>query len=380
MRALHELRFRSSRDIEVRKLSDLPEEQREAFRELESDSEFYGLFVARPPSSMNVQAVYRQTAELFRTLAVAASLDPAVLAEDGDDIVDLVLDGILEVECDGGFVSGAAALSILCDATPDAMPVSGAARISLDALLHAQDLDTRNPSELALSLYFYNRLPATNFWRTRFPDAQAILAHLGCDRGALHLALERQWTASATPGWLHWANRAGIERNGDDRTYKLYVSPRPERIREAFEVVVRVLSPIPGTQFKIGDSAGGLLRPDKLIAYFSTRAELDEAAGQFCRELAGGDAHGVPFTAPLDDSGLLSWGVDPPASECALQWAGRDSWRLWVARRLGAALAVAGDAASDTAVEPWRFALERARRHGIDTRTWTPSEALWSRS
>jgi len=122
----------------------------------------------------------------------------------------------------------------------------------------------------------------------------------------------------------------------------------------------------------------GMLRPDKLVAYFTTRELLDDAAGFLRRELAGCDAHGVPFSAGLDDSGLLSWGVDPPDDERVLRWLGRDSWRIWLARRLGAALSIARAARTADAVEPWRFAIERARRHGIDVETWTPSATLWS--
>ena len=40
---------------------------------------------------------------------------------------------------------------------------------------------------------------------------------------------------------------------------------------------MRVLSTFPGAQFKIGDSAAGLLRPDKLVAYFQTPERLAEA-------------------------------------------------------------------------------------------------------
>jgi len=28
-------------------------------------------------------------------------------------------------------------------------------------------------------------------------------------------------------------------------------------------------------------------------------------------------------------------------------------------------------------VAPWRFALERVRRHGVDVDTWTPADTLW---
>lgn len=362
------LRVRANPRVELKRLDDLDVEQREAFRELESDPEFYGLFVAKPPLAMNVQSVARQTAELFRTLAT-----PSPLELDAD-VIDLVLDGILEIESGDGFVSGAGAWTIVCPSLGES-----ADGLSRDALLHAQDLETSDPRTLTMALYLYNRIPISPFWKTRFANGDAVLAHVGADRGSLRALLEREWVAgSSTVGWLHWSSRASTRRAADDVTYKLYISPRPERIRDAFEVVVRVLSGFPGTPFKIGDGAAGLLRPDKLVAYFRTRELLDEAAAALHRELAGCDAHGVPFTADLDDDGLLSWGIDPPDSDRVLRWTGPRSWRLWVAQRLGAALAVAKSTSGTDAIEPWRFAIERARRHGIDVETWTPSAALWS--
>ena len=176
-----------------------------------------------------------------------------------------------------------------------------------------------------------------------------------------------------------FVERLGEAAKGGRQGPKAWPDPAVyERIRDAFDVVVRVLSDFPGTPFKIGNGAVGLLRPDKFVAYFATRQDLGDAAEVLRRELAGCDAHGVPFSAGLDDSGLLSWGVDPPGDERALRWLGRDSWRIWLARRLGAALSIAKAARGADAVEPWRFAIERARRHGVDVETWTPSATLWS--
>jgi len=361
--------------VELKQLAELSAEQREPLLELESDPDFYGLFIPAPPLTMNLQAVARQTADLFRTLASPSTLDAAIAA----GAIDLVLDGILEIESGAGFVSGADALTLLVSpaAPPDAR--DAAARLSRDALLHAQDLETNDPSALTTALYLYNRIPMSPFWQTRFATPEAILAHLGADRGSLRALLEREWIASETKGnWLNWISKIAAPRNRADVTYKLYVSPRPERIRDAFEIVVRVLADFPGTPFKIGSGAAGILRPDKLVAYFESRALLGEAAAVLRRELAGCDAHGVPFSAGLDDSGLLSWGIDPPDDERALAWLGRDSWRSWLAKRLGAALSIAKSARGADAVEPWRFAIERARRHGVDVETWTPSAALWS--
>jgi hypothetical protein len=84
----------------------------------------------------------------------------------------------------------------------------------------------------------------------------------------------------------------------------------------------------------------------------------------------------VPFTAALDEAGLLSWGIDPPKHEQSLGWAAHESWRLWLTNRLAAALLLA-KAGPSSQVEPWQFAIERLRFEGIEPYTWTPSKTLW---
>jgi hypothetical protein len=367
MHSLNGMRFRSSPSVELKPLADL---------ELEADADVYGLFAPKPPFMMNLKSAPRQTAELFRSLATPSPLDRALFDDEeyAADIIDLVLDGILEVESDDGFVSGADAIAFAGVPLPEA---GGA--LSRDALLHAQELEWNDPQILAMALYRYNHVPISPFWKTRFAAPELILAHVGADRGALRAALERDWTLSHdASGWLSWISAAAPALHGREvATYKLYVSPRPARIRDALEVLVRVLTMIPAS-FKLGNSAAGLLRPDKLVAYFSTREELDEAASMMQRELAGCEAQGVPFTAFLDESGLLSWGVDPPKTETALRRLQSTSWRLWVAQRLGGAMAVAKAARTSAAAEPWRFAVARIQRMGITPATWTPLPALWS--
>jgi hypothetical protein len=69
--------------------------------------------------------------------------------------------------------------------------------------------------------------------------------------------------------------------------------------------------------------------------------------------------------------------MDPPATERLLAWQEPESWRLWLARRLAAALVAArGNTTPD--VPAWRFALERLRREGVDVDRWTPSSTLWA--
>ena len=180
-------------------------------------------------------------------------------------------------------------------------------------------------------------------------------------------------------GWLSWQARglAGLGASRQAATYKLYVSPPPEAVQDAFGAILEALTAARARQFKVGSDAHGLLRADKIVAYFSGFEPLAEAAAEVRRRLDGTAAQGVPFTSGIGADGLLSWGIDPPASE----WAGSRamSWRLWLARRLAQAL-LAARSTPAAGVEPWSFALERLRLEGVDTATWTPGALLWTES
>jgi hypothetical protein len=365
------LRLRANPELQLKRLAELTPEEREPFRELESDAEFYGLLVPRAPGSIGLKSVSSGAAELFRSLA-----EPRELPADAE-IVAQILDGVLQIASGVDFVSGADAFSIVSPSRSE--PVCN--DLSRSALLHAQDLETAGATDLARSLYLFNRIPITPFWHSRFPGPAAVVDGLGADRAPLRRLIEQHWRASHDEEhWLRWTSKSRRRRRSDEVTWKLYVSPRPERIREAFEILVRILGDFPDAQFKLGNSAGGLLRPDKMVAYFLSREQLLDAAGRLAHELAGCESQGVPFTAAVDSHGLVSWGVDPPADDAALRWMGRTSWRLWLVQRLGAALAIAKHARTPGAIEPWRFAVERVRLHGVDAGTWTPADRLWSRA
>ena len=345
--------FRTSRRFELKRLDELPPERRKPFEELARDADFYGLLVPRTASA-TIKSVVAEVAALLRKLEVPSALDA------DDDILDLVLDGVLEIEDGGEFVSGADALPIISSSSSEDED-----SLSFDALRYAGDLEDTEPDVLARALYLYNRIPMAPFWKTRFPDRDAVLAHIGADRS----------DATPSEGWIVFQARSRRAYRQGAATYKLYVSPRPENIRDAFEAVIRTLAGR-DIDFKIGADAAGLLRPDKMVAYFGERAELDDVAAALRARLAGCPAHGVPFTAPIGGDALLSWGLDPPDSERALSWLGRESWRLWLATKLGAAIAFA-KTSSHGAVEPWRFAIERVRRLGVDIERWTTAETLW---
>src|SRR6058998_3044261 len=89
--------FRASAHFELKRLD-----------ELTRDADFYGLLVPQARPAATIKAVGREVAALLRAL-----VSPAPLAVN-DDVIDLVLDGVLEVRDNGHFVCGADALPILC--------------------------------------------------------------------------------------------------------------------------------------------------------------------------------------------------------------------------------------------------------------------------
>jgi hypothetical protein len=363
----------------------LSSEQRKALHDLQSDPDFYGILYSPTQPGLGIKSVCRETALLYLTLQEPGRLPSYVKMlfkeKCNQAIAELVLDGILEIERNGVFVSGSDAHEFIYTEEPSLTTHGTLARLSVEALQYGQALEIHDSSKLSARLYFYNRLPLSLFWRRAFPTSDAVAKYLGIQTsGATKVLLDRHWRkVSPLPsnGWRIWESchaRAAFEE--PTAIYKLYVSPACSHMREAFQTTVAVLSKLQAPNFKIGIDVYGLLRPDKIIAYFRSFDELGEAAEHMGHELEGMPAHGVPFTAEIAGHGLLSWGIDPPAEQQVLSWQGRESWRLWVTNRLAIALLAAREAPSSK-LEPWQFAMERLRLEGIDTTTWTPAINMW---
>ncbi len=412
---LLERSLRANPAFELVLFDRLPPGERALLAGLARDPDHYG--VLRPGAGgagLGMKSVDRETALLFLTLGRPGPLPAYVRSRLGDAaavrvLARLVADGVLEIEVGpGSFVTGAAAMTLF------AAPAAAGGRLaelSRAALRHGQELARLDPAgepvRLSLRLYAYHRLPLTPRWRRALAGAGAVRGHLGIAAGGpARSLLARHWRELTPAGgepWMRWHPAAPPVRDAPAgaATYKLYVSLAPEALPEAFGKVLDGLAAAGTPGFKVGATAGGLLRPDKIVAYFPGFEQLSAAAEVLADRLAGVAAHGVPFTSEIAAGGLLSWGVDPPpeAGPGPLGGDGRTSWRLWLTHRLARALlsgaAAAGEAdaagkaaeaaaaggaaeaASGQPMEPWRFALERLRLEGIDTATWTPGGGLW---
>lgn len=322
----------------------------------------------RDVHSLNPGALKRRGPVGGRMLAPPGSRAAETLA-------GLVLDGVLEIEHRGRFVSGPAAHVALFGAESEELqPTSRLARLSASALRYGHLLGFSDASALAARLYRFNTLPASPRARRRWPNASAVAAFLEVDRylaGALSLA-----PARASGAWLTWRHRGTRRPSQSQPHYKLYVSPVAEHLRDAFDEVMGLAAEIRAFECKIGCDLGGMLRPDKLVVYFRSFGDVRAAGDRMARALAGMQAQGVPFTADLAGDGLLSWGADPPRARFGAARHGGASWRTWVTRRLAEALVHAQRSGPDP-VPPWRFARDRVALMGVDPVTWAPAPGMW---
>lgn len=388
--ALAAARLRAGEGWELVVFDRLEPEARESFAELLEDRDFYGFLIPRGEAHRPWKAVGQDTALLLLTLRDPGPLPFFVRREpDGEQAVAaLVLDGVLEIERGDRFVSGAEALEMI-GRRPDASRGHRLAALSREAvrLAAAAGIRSGSPADLATlsaELYGFHRLPLTAAWARRLPDAEAVLEYLGLGRETpARRAAERDWKLGprdASPGWIFFDRRSAAAGNGAGGSSagaangrsgcKLYVSPSIEDLPAAFDVVLRVASRRGVGHLKVGCDAAGLLRPDKLVLYFWDLAALLAVARELEASLAGLAAHGVPFTAPIDEAGLLSWGSDPPLAHRSASPAERESWRTWLATRLAAALLAAATDDLDVATS---FALERLHREGVDVERWVPA-------
>lgn len=235
------------------------------------------------------------------------------------------------------------------------------ADLSLQAIRTTAALPSADPKLLAWRLYAYGTVPRSPGFDLDFGPGDDCLAVLGLTaQGGVRARLAEDYEASTHPGWLGFSRRG---RAGDaPPALKLYASPRPEALATVFPALADGLARLEVRSFKVGRGVAGLLRPDKIVAYFDDLEHLRQTAGALARDLADCPAQGVPFTAELVGSGLLSWGMDPPPTPGGPPV----SWRSWIAGRLAAAILAVRRRGED----PTEAVLARLADEGVEG--WAP--------
>ena len=255
---------------------ELEERERSSFISLSEEPDFYGVLIPPSDSALPVRSVSRDAALLFEKLRLPSRV-PHLLSSLFGSNVDaqvrqLIVDGVLEIESDGKFLSGSAAfqkIEGILDQTSNYI-----VRISGEAITYASSLEGVSAFEIAARLYMFNRLPSTARLQRRFAAPEEVLAFLiGQSRETK--ALISDWVADIVPNaWIVWRSSHQIS----PLPFKLYISPMVEALPETFQLTVNALARTKCTCFKVGVNAFQLLRPDKLIAYYARLENLQEAA------------------------------------------------------------------------------------------------------
>ena len=350
----------------------LPQEQREHLGPVADDEDFYGVLV----DGVQTKAVDPDTALLLLTLREPGPIPTYVRRRLGHRanraMVELVLDDVLQVGDGDTFISGPSAHALVyASDTTYVESTHSLARLSHEALRYAAHLPLMLHARLAMRLYMYNTIPLSATWTRRLPDEATNETWLNLDTWKNP---DWQCLPSTEPGgWIQWRHR---RTHHGELPYKLYISPHPETLPELFPVIAEVLGRRNVPSFKLGKGVQGLLRPDKMVAYLPDFEHLADVARVLQNEIGHARAQGVPFTAPIDEAGLLSWGMDPPDAAHVFAGHQRESWRFWITQHLATALITVASDSSD--VDPTRYALDRLRLDGIDTDRWIPQQSIWN--
>jgi hypothetical protein len=365
------VRLRANPRFQLIPYDRLPSSERSALRSLTRDRDFFGILAPPPDSGLPKKSVTQDAALLFLALAEPACLPSLITrllgARASELLRQLVLDQVLEFEHAGEFISGPAALGPL-GGTPDSRAGSRVARLSSEAIDYAQALDSLQVSQVASRLYRFNTTPGTPALQRRFASDERVHAFV-CGGAEVQRRLQSTWgSAVIEDGWFVWSVSAARSLE-----YKLYVSPVLGDLPKVFAFAIEALAQADCPRFKLGRSVHGLLRPDKLVAYFSQLEALHRAAALIADSAGQAAAQGVPFSAPIDPAGLLSWGMDPPRFERVLEEQAELSWRQWLSERV----AVYAVAARASGGEAQAFVRHRIALDGVDPFDWTPLLGIW---
>ena len=365
-------RLRSNPRFQLLPFDECDERQRVLLEPLAEDSNFFGILVPPDTSPAPAKSMSRDAALLFMTLREPACAPHLLTTLFGANVQErlqeLLLDGVFEIERNGIFLSGTAALPQLSHDPRDKLN-SRVAQLSHDAMLYLTAAEGLSPSDAAVRLYMYNRVPCTPALQRKFATDDDILAFLAPGK-ALPKRLQKHWQRDVSQeAWLVWHQPSSAGHG-----FKLFISPTLDCLPHTFQVAVDAFCQVKCSHFKVGRSAFGLLRPDKFVAYFETLEQVKEAAELIRASTSGITAQGVPFTGAIDTEGLTSWGMDPPKFEQVMAWQQHQSWRQWVTERVAVYTLAAKESGEQNVVE---FASRRIGLDGVNPDTWTPNLAIW---
>lgn len=357
-------------------------EDRDRLQDLRADPDFFGI-AAVPRHGESLKSIDVTLAGVLSELRSPAQLPERagshLLADGGKPLLRLLLDDFLQVDTGDGFIGGPATLELLPSLRDVSSSLGALASLTDHALRHAATVRVHGVEQTAERLYSYNTAPETPRLRATFDSASSVArAFKLVGRTRLAHAIAERWHGPprfADDTWWSFDTHTASVPNERLR-YKVYLSPRIDVLARAIDVAIPILGLHRCPAFKLGGTMHQLLRPDKFVAYFVDRAQMQDAASALANAMMALPSQGVPFSAAVGDGTIVSWGIDPPADSRPLSWQERDSWRTWVTRRLARYLVIARHY-STARVKPWEFARVRLQLDGVDTDRWAPSAVPW---
>ena len=374
--AIDQCRFRSNPRFDAVAVNNLSSEQRGSIESI-GGGKIWSVLCNRS-SGQYTTALDHQSTMLFYSLqrprSLTGILKQVVQPEQHRDFVRLLFDEILQVELpDGSFTDGVRAYEkYSCTASlPNSLD-----RLSNSAINHAISIRSKSEVVLARRLYTFNTTPRTQRWNARLGNPDSLTRWLGLTPGSTwlrrlrHHFSEHGSLSGASP-WLQWTNRAAEPAA---RTFhKIYVSPKLDRFAEVLRLAGEVCVDLNVPAFKVGATVSDILRPDRLVIYLHDEPSVWQLGTELQSIFAEYEPHGVPFTAPLGPTGVLSWAVDPglPATHKPIDepW----SWRVAVSANLACSIARATGKAHDSTIK--EYALERLRLDKIEPNNWSITNA-----
>ena len=376
-------KFRQGRRFKLVEWNQLHPSQKQLLSGLYDEAEVYGLFEPiNQTQALTYKVAYREVAMLFLHLQHFEKLPHYFIAAGTHNItgtlIRLVLDEIIEIESETGYMAGAMAVPVIYgeDIFEENYLPDHLSKLSVSAMYYAWMLWETNLQSVAAKLYAYNSLPWDGPMKARFNKTNTVEAFLFSRiTEEEQKILDEHWNLNSIiqrRSWLSWSKKSIKEDLPLSSTFtcKLYISSLIYDLPEVFKRFIPVISSSSAFSFKIGDSIEGLLRPDKMVAYFYTKESLLNTAALLEESLGSYPPQGVPFTMQLDKSGLLSYGEDPPQSE-VLKSIDGGSWRASLTDQIALAMNQARSDKLDWQ-QSIRFIHAMLQTTGVNSHTWAP--------
>jgi len=373
--------LRSNPSFELIESGRLNRLEQDALAGLLDNPDIFGVFRQKKINKISsTKLAYKEVALLFYSLQKPGEL-PLYFKTEYNDTVNttlakLILEGVFEISFNGEFLSGTAATSVIykSQSVHKNKELSFLSRLSMDALNYAAYFNNANTGEIASRLYCYNTVPGSLFEGNAFSSVNKTREFLKIGKqDTLSHQLAGNWEMTETSGnysWLAWQRSKEIAlKPANKKIYKLYISPAPSALPVVFERSIPILTASGSFSFKIGIGAHGLLRPDKFVAYFHSYDDLINCSFSLMDQLDEFQPQGVPFTAQLDNKGILSWGRDPANEDILKDYEG-GSWRAQITEKIALVIAEA-KSQNLTRNEVIEYALNKISLDGIDTVTWS---------